>query len=158
MSQALLQIEHLSVRFGASTVVDDVSFSIAPGEKFALVGESGSGKSITALSILRLVDAATTSGRIRFAGEDLMQLSERQMRGIRGARIGMIFQEPMTALNPLFTVGNQIAEVLALHEALRPNASRARVINCWRARASLSRRSASTLTRINSPAASASAP
>ena len=128
MSQALLQIEHLSVRFGASTVVDDVSFSIAPGEKFALVGESGSGKSITALSILRLVDAATTSGRIRFAGEDLMQLSERQMRGIRGARIGMIFQEPMTALNPLFTVGNQIAEVLALHEALRPNASRARVI------------------------------
>ncbi len=128
MSQALLQVEHLSVRFGASTVVDDVSFSIAPGEKFALVGESGSGKSITALSILRLVDAASTTGRIRFAGEDLMQLSERQMRGIRGARIGMIFQEPMTALNPLFTVGNQIAEVLDLHEALRPNASRARVI------------------------------
>jgi microcin C transport system ATP-binding protein len=128
MSQALLQVEHLSVRFGASTVVDDVSFSIESGEKFALVGESGSGKSITALSILRLVDAAATSGRIRFAGEDLMQLSERQMRGIRGARIGMIFQEPMTALNPLFTVGNQIAEVLALHEALRPNAARARVV------------------------------
>jgi microcin C transport system ATP-binding protein len=78
--------------------------------------------------VLRLVDAATTSGAIRFAGEDLMHaLSERQMRGIRGARIGMIFQEPMTALNPLFTVGNQIGEVLALHEAC-PNAARARAI------------------------------
>jgi len=125
---ALLEIDKLTVRFGASTVVDQVSFSIAAGEKFALVGESGSGKSITALSVLRLVDAATTAGSIRFDGEDLMQKSEREMRGIRGARIGMIFQEPMTALNPLYTVGNQIDEVLALHEALRPNAARARTI------------------------------
>ena len=126
--QSLLEIDRLSVRFGSSTVVDDVSFSIAAGEKFALVGESGSGKSITALSVLRLVDAATSSGAIRFDGEDLMHKSEREMRGIRGARIGMIFQEPMTALNPLYTVGNQIVEVLALHEALRPNAARARAI------------------------------
>jgi microcin C transport system ATP-binding protein len=124
----LLQIDRLSVRFGASTVVDEVSFSIAPGEKFALVGESGSGKSITALSVLRLVDTATTTGAIRFDGEDLLLKSERQMRGIRGARIGMIFQEPMTALNPLYTVGNQIGEVLELHQALRPNAARARAI------------------------------
>ena len=124
----LLAIEHLSVRFGASTVVDDVSFSIAPGEKFALVGESGSGKSITALSVLRLVEAAITSGAIRFNGEDLMQRREPAMRAIRGAEIGMIFQEPMTALNPLYTVGNQIGEVLALHQALRPNAARARAI------------------------------
>ena len=124
----LLEIEHLAVRFGPTTVVDDVSFTVAPGEKFALVGESGSGKSITALSVLRLVDAATTTGRIRFGGEDLMQNSEREMRGIRGAAIGMIFQEPMTALNPLYTVGNQIGEVLELHEALRPNAARARAI------------------------------
>ena len=124
----LLQIDKLTVRFGASTVVNDVSFSIAAGEKFALVGESGSGKSITALSVLRLVDAATTSGSIRFEGEELTAKSEREMRGIRGARIGMIFQEPMTALNPLYTVGNQIAEVLELHEALRPNAARARVM------------------------------
>jgi microcin C transport system ATP-binding protein len=116
------------VRFGASTVVDDVSFAIAPGEKFALVGESGSGKSITALSVLRLVDSATTRGAIRFGGEDLVAKSERAMRGIRGARIGMIFQEPMTALNPLYTVGNQIAEVLELHQAMRPNAARARAI------------------------------
>ncbi len=125
---ALLEIQHLSVRFGASTVVNDVSFSIAAGEKFALVGESGSGKSITALSILRLVDAATISGRVVFDGEDLTAKSEREMRAIRGSRIGMIFQEPMTALNPLYTVGNQIAEVLELHEGLRPNAAKARAV------------------------------
>jgi microcin C transport system ATP-binding protein len=123
----LLEVERLSVRFGTSTVVDDVSFSVAPGEKFALVGESGSGKSITALSVLRLVDGADTSGAIRFGGEDLVAKSERAMRGIRGERIGMIFQEPMTALNPLYTVGNQIAEVLELHLGVRPNAARARV-------------------------------
>ena len=124
----LLSVEHLSVSFGASKVVDDVSFSIAPGEKFALVGESGSGKSISALSVLRLVDAATTRGAILFEGEDLCAKTEPQMQGIRGASISMIFQEPMTALNPLYTVGNQIGEVLELHEALRPNAARARAI------------------------------
>ena len=125
---ALLSIEHLSVAFGATRVVDDVSFAVAPGEKFGLVGESGSGKSITALSVLRLVDAATTSGTIRFAGADLTTKSEREMRGLRGAEIAMIFQEPMTALNPLYTVGDQIAEVLELHEGLRRNAARARAI------------------------------
>jgi microcin C transport system ATP-binding protein len=126
--QPLLSVDRLSVRFGASTVVDEVSFTIAAGEKFALVGESGSGKSITALSVLRLVDAAASSGAIRFDGQDLMQKSERAMRGLRGGEIGMIFQEPMTALNPLYKVGNQIGEVLELHEALRPNAARARAI------------------------------
>jgi len=124
----LLEIDGLSVRFGASTVVDDISFSIGAGEKFALVGESGSGKSITALSVLRLVDSATTSGAIRFNGSDLVKTSERAMRAIRGGDIGMIFQEPMTALNPLYTIGNQIGEVLELHQALRPNAARARAI------------------------------
>jgi len=124
----LLEIDHLSVRFGASVVVNDVSFTVAAGEKFALVGESGSGKSITALSVLRLVDAAVTTGAIRFEGEDLCAKSEREMRGIRGARIGMIFQEPMTALNPLYTIGNQIVEVLELHEGLARNAARARAI------------------------------
>jgi microcin C transport system ATP-binding protein len=125
---ALLEIDRLNVRFGASSVVDDISFSVAAGEKFALVGESGSGKTITALSVLRLVDGAASSGSIRFAGEDLMQKSETQMRALRGARIGMIFQEPMTALNPLYTVGNQIGEVLELHEAMLPNVARARAI------------------------------
>jgi microcin C transport system ATP-binding protein len=128
MTIPLLEIDGLRVRFGATTVVDRVSFSIGAGEKFALVGESGSGKSITALSVLRLVDAAVTTGAIRFEGQDLTRKSEREMRGIRGGSIGMIFQEPMTALNPLYTVGNQIGEVLELHEALRPNAARARAI------------------------------
>ncbi|MFN8897986.1 MAG: ATP-binding cassette domain-containing protein, partial [Pseudomonadota bacterium] len=101
---ALLDIQHLTVRFDASVVVDDVSFAIAPGEKFALVGESGSGKSITALSVLRLVDAARTEGRVLFGGQDLTAKSEREMQALRGADIAMIFQEPMTALNPLYTV------------------------------------------------------
>jgi microcin C transport system ATP-binding protein len=157
MSQPLLQVDRLSVRFGTSTVVDDVSFRIEAGEKFALVGESGSGKSITALSVLRLVDAATTAGNIRFAGQDLMALSEPQMRGHPRCRIGMIFQEPMTALNPLFTVGNQIGEVLTLHEGMRPNAARARAIELLARTGIQSHTSASTPTRTSSPAASASA-
>ena len=127
-TKPLLEVSALTVRFDTSTVVDNVSFSIGPSEKFGLVGESGSGKSITALSVLRLVDSATTTGGIRFGGEDLMAKSERAMRGVRGARIGMIFQEPMTALNPLYTVGSQIAEVLELHQAMRPNGARARAI------------------------------
>jgi microcin C transport system ATP-binding protein len=125
---ALLDVEHLTVRFGESVVVNDVSFSIREQEKFALVGESGSGKSVTALSILRLLDAAATSGSVRFDGEELMRESEREMRDVRGRSIGMIFQEPMTALNPLYTVGNQIGEVLELHEAMRPDAARARAM------------------------------
>jgi microcin C transport system ATP-binding protein len=128
MAAPLLEIDHLSVRFGDAAVVDDVSFAVAPGEKFALVGESGSGKSITALSVLRLVDAAQATGAIRFEGDDLMRRSERAMRGIRGAAIGMIFQEPMTALNPLYTVGNQVGEVLELHLGMRPDAARSRAI------------------------------
>ncbi|MBL8324717.1 MAG: ABC transporter ATP-binding protein [Rubrivivax sp.] len=124
----LLDVQSLTVRFGASTVVDEVSFAIAAGEKFALVGESGSGKSITALSVLRLVDAAETRGAIRFDGEELLAKSEREMRGLRGSRIGMIFQEPMTALNPLFTVGNQIGEVLELHLGVSKPEARSRAI------------------------------
>jgi len=124
----LLDIHHLTVRFADSVVVNDVSFTIAAGEKFALVGESGSGKSITALSVLRLVDAAQTTGAIVFGAEDLCAKSEREMRGVRGGRIGMIFQEPMTALNPLYTIGNQIGEVLELHEGLRKQAARARAV------------------------------
>jgi len=127
-SRPLLSVEHLNVSFGGTRVVDDVSFQIEAGEKFALVGESGSGKSISALSIMRLVDAAETRGEIWFAGESLMRKSERAMRGIRGAAIAMIFQEPMTALNPLFTVGNQIGEVLEAHQGMRPPEARARAI------------------------------
>ena len=116
------------MRFGATAVVDDVSFAIAAGEKFALVGESGSGKSITALSVLGLVDGAETTGAIRFAGRDLLQAGEPELRAVRGGEIAMIFQEPMTALNPLHTVGAQIGEVLSLHADLGRGEARGRAI------------------------------
>ncbi len=90
--KTLLSIEALDVSFGDMRVVDDVSFAIAPGEKFGLVGESGSGKSVTALSILRLVEGAATTGRIRLGETDLLALGERQMRAVRGQDVAMIFQ------------------------------------------------------------------
>jgi microcin C transport system ATP-binding protein len=125
---SLLEIDRLCVNFGPSRVVDNVSFAVDAGEKFALVGESGSGKSVTALSVLRLIETATYEGAIRFGGEDLLRKSERQMRGIRGSEISMIFQEPMTALNPLYTIGNQIGEVLEVHEALDKRRARERAV------------------------------
>ena len=140
LTAPLLSIEHLSVRFGAAPVVDDVSFSIAEGEKFALVGESGSGKSITALSVLDLVDGAETTGAIRFAGRDLRQASERELRAVRGGDIAMIFQEPMTALNPLHTIGAQIGEVLALHTDLGRRAARPTRCAAFRSRSTAARR------------------
>ncbi len=121
---ALLDVQNLGVSFAGRQVVRGIDFSIAPGEKLALVGESGSGKTVTALSLLRLVQNAEVSGKAHFAGRDesvdLLALSEQRLRGIRGQDIAMIFQEPMTALNPLYTVGNQIAEVLQLKKALSP--------------------------------------
>ncbi|MFN7104050.1 MAG: ABC transporter ATP-binding protein [Pseudorhizobium sp.] len=115
----LLSVEGLSVDFGASRVVEELSFSVQPGRTVAIVGESGSGKSVTSLSIMRLADmmgATFAAGRIMFAGQDLLQASQKQMRKIRGKEIAMIFQEPMTSLNPVFTIGDQICEVLLLHE------------------------------------------
>ena len=117
----LLSIEGLSVEFGADRVVDDLSFSVEPGKTVAIVGESGSGKSVTSLSTMRLADmmgATFAAGRILFAGKDLLQASQKEMRSIRGKEIAMIFQEPMTSLNPLFTIGDQISEVLILHEKM----------------------------------------
>jgi microcin C transport system ATP-binding protein len=124
----LVEVHNLSVAFGAGRAVQDVSFSIAPGEKFALVGESGSGKTVTALSLLRLNQDVAYGGRILFDGRDILQQSERAMRGVRGNDIAMIFQEPMTALNPLFTIGNQIAEVLRLHQGLSNRAAALRTV------------------------------
>ena len=128
----LLQVDRLSVEFegpgGPVRAVDQVSFSIARGEKFALVGESGSGKTVTGLSLLRLLSDARVGGSVVFDGQDLAALSESQMRAVRGRRIAMIFQEPMSALNPLYSVGNQIGESLTLHEGLSGAAARTRAI------------------------------
>jgi peptide/nickel transport system ATP-binding protein len=121
----LLEIEDLKTYFftrdGVVRAVDGVSFSVAAGETLAVVGESGCGKSVTSLSVLRLVASPPgriVAGRIRFQGQDLLQLSERKMRAIRGNEISMIFQEPMTSLNPVLSIGRQISETLRLHRKM----------------------------------------
>src|SRR3982751_4772569 len=126
--EPLLRVDRLTTVFGAGTpvpAVDAVSFEIHPGETLGLVGESGSGKSVTALSILRLVQrpGRIASGRILFKGRDLMALGEREMQKVRGAEIALVFQEPMTALNPVFTIGNQIEETLQVHGVARGRAA-----------------------------------
>lgn len=130
MTLPLLDVRGLTVRFPQLEPVRGLSFSVRAGETVAIVGESGSGKSLTALALMRLLPrgARIASGQIRFAGQDLLQLSERAMRGLRGREIGMVFQEPMTSLNPVRTVGWQIAEVLRQHEGLSARAARARAI------------------------------
>ena len=123
MSQPLLEVRnlHTYLQSGGNEVraVDDVSFSIPKGETFCLVGESGSGKSVTALSVIRLLPegiATHPGGEILFNGQDLLRLDDPGMRAIRGSKIAMIFQEPMTSLNPVMTIGEQITEALQLHQ------------------------------------------
>jgi oligopeptide/dipeptide ABC transporter ATP-binding protein len=135
---ALLAVRDLHTHFempeGVARAVDGVSFSIQPGRTLGLVGESGCGKSVTALSILRLVTAPgrIVAGSIAYQGQELLTLSERAMRRVRGKEIAMIFQEPMTSLNPVFTIGNQIAEAIRLHQGLGRAATRARVVEALR--------------------------
>jgi peptide/nickel transport system ATP-binding protein len=132
---ALLSIENLNIRFAATHAVRGLSLDLAAGESLGLVGESGSGKSVTALAILRLLDAAATvEGRIVFDGRDLLATSAEEMRQLRGREIAMIFQEPMTALNPVMPIGEQIAEAVRTHQReLSRSQVRARVIEAMHA-------------------------
>ncbi|MBN8950728.1 MULTISPECIES: ABC transporter ATP-binding protein [unclassified Rhizobium] len=127
-NKPLLSVADLTVRFGENRVVEGLSFSVNPGRTLAVVGESGSGKSVTSLSVMRLADmmgARFEAGRILFNGKDLLKLSQKDMRSVRGKEIAMIFQEPMTSLNPVFTIGDQICEVLLLHEKVGKSAAMA---------------------------------
>src|SRR6478736_3476488 len=131
INQPLLDVRDLSVAFGDTLAVDQISFSIRRGECVALVGESGSGKSVCALSILKLLpypSASHPSGSIRFGGRDLLQTAENEMREIRGGDISIIFQEPMTSLKPLHTIEAQIGEILFLHNGVRGAMARARTL------------------------------
>ena len=132
---ALLRVRGLSTRFftedGVVHAVEDVSFEVRPGEVLGIVGESGCGKSVTGLSIMRLVPdppGRIVAGTIEFKGEDLLELNDEEMRQVRGNQISMIFQDPMTAFNPVLSIGRQIGEVLELHQGVRGQAAMARAI------------------------------
>ena len=131
----LLSVSNLRIVFGSEgrelPAVDDVGFDVAEGEVLGIVGESGSGKSVTALSIMGLLPkppARVTAGSIKFLGEDLLGLGEREMRRVRGPGIGMIFQEPMTSLNPVFPIGDQLMETVRVHERVGKAAQRERAV------------------------------
>jgi oligopeptide/dipeptide ABC transporter ATP-binding protein len=131
----LLDVRHLSTQFttrgGVVRAVDDVSWDVRPAETVALVGESGCGKSVTALSIMRLVAAPAgriTAGEVWFKGKDLLRLSEEEMRRVRGRDIAMVFQEPMTSLNPVLSVGRQLTEGVEIHLGANPARARARAV------------------------------
>ena len=135
MAEALLRVKNLTTSFftdaGPVRAVDDVSFEVASGRTLALVGESGCGKSVTALSILRLIPTPPgriERGEIRFADRDLLALPERDMQAIRGDQISMIFQEPMTSLNPVYSVGSQIGEVVRIHRGAGRRGARDRAV------------------------------
>jgi oligopeptide/dipeptide ABC transporter ATP-binding protein len=134
----LIQVENLRTSFftpeGEVKAVDGVSFSLEEGKTLGLVGESGCGKSVTALSILRLVPAPgrIVGGAIHYRGRDLMKLGREEMRKMRGNEVSMVFQEPMTSLNPVFTVGNQISEAIRLHQRLDKREARAKTIDMLR--------------------------
>jgi peptide/nickel transport system ATP-binding protein len=135
---ALLEVDDLRTHFftrdGVVRAVDGVSLSVDPGETLAVVGESGCGKSVTSLSILRLIASppGRVSGRVLFGGRDLLALAEEEMRAVRGNEISMIFQEPMTSLNPALTVGRQIAESLVLHRGLSQREAMAKAVQMLR--------------------------
>jgi oligopeptide/dipeptide ABC transporter ATP-binding protein len=135
MADTVLQLEDVTIRFhlkrGHLTAVDSVNLKVNRGETFGLVGESGSGKTVTARSIMRLIPTPPgeiVRGRIQFEGENILEYSNQQMRGLRGKKIAMVFQEPMSALNPVFTVGNQIADALRTNLGMTKREAKERVI------------------------------
>ena len=137
--EPLLTVTDLVTQFdtedGKVTAVDGVSFDVMPGETLGIVGESGSGKSVTALSVIRLIQTPPgkiANGKVIFKGRDLLSVPDNEMRGIRGNEISMIFQEPMTSLNPLFTVGDQIMEAILLHQDRDKRRARARAVEMLR--------------------------
>jgi len=139
LAAPLLEVDELKTYFftrdGIVRAVDGLSFSVGRGEVLAIVGESGCGKSVTSLSILRLIASPpgrTVAGRVVFEGRDLLQLSEPEMRKIRGDAISMVFQEPMTSLNPVLTIGHQIAEVLVLHRGASREGAMQRAVEMLR--------------------------
>lgn len=138
MAKPLLSVRNLRTEFrtddGLVKAVDDISFDISASETLGIVGESGSGKSVTAFSILQLINrpGRIAGGEILFEGKDLLKLNAKEMRGIRGNDIGIIFQEPMTSLDPLYTVGYQIREAVQLHQGLRGSAARQAAIQALR--------------------------
>ncbi|MTW87910.1 ATP-binding cassette domain-containing protein [Virgibacillus dakarensis] len=138
MGEKLLEVKNLHTHFftehGVIPSVNGVSFSVDKGEIIGVVGESGCGKSVTSLSILQLIDkpGKIVNGEVLFNGEDLIQLNERQIRKIRGNRISMIFQEPLTSLNPVFTVGNQISEAIRIHQKVSKQQAKEKAIEMLR--------------------------
>ena len=165
MAEPLLEVKDLRVHFptddGVVKAVDGVSYSVQPGETLGIVGESGSGKSVSSLTVMGLTNSkqAEISGEVLFQGEDLLKLPQDEMRNIRGAKISMIFQDPMTSLHPFYKVGDQIAEAIRAapgHQqegGVRPG--RRDAAARW---ASPGRRSARSSSRTSSPAACVSAP
>jgi ABC-type dipeptide/oligopeptide/nickel transport system ATPase component len=126
MSEAVLSVQGLCIDFGATRVVDGVSFALAAGETLGIVGESGSGKTLTALALLRILPpgARIAGGSIRLAGEELVDASEERMRALRGRGMAMVFQEPLSALDPVLTIGAQLGEVIVRHRRLPPKQAR----------------------------------
>ncbi len=159
----VLSVKNLNTSFrvgdGWRTVVRNMSFDIAPRETVAIVGESGSGKSVTSLSIMRLLPQKTSriEGQVLLGGRDLLALPEDEMRKVRGNDISMIFQEPMTSLNPIFPIGKQIAEALTVHKSISKAEAKAEVIRLLERSAFRMPRAGSTNIRISFPAVCASA-
>jgi ABC-type microcin C transport system duplicated ATPase subunit YejF len=136
MSEPILAFDGLRVAFGLTEVVHGLSFTVEPGQVVALVGESGSGKSVSAMSVLRLLQeppANYPGGRILWQGEDVLRMDAARLRRLRGGEVGMVFQEPMTALNPTMTVGAQVDEALRIHTQLDGAARTARIVELFRA-------------------------